>query len=187
MDRIRQYIEQFIPITNHEWEEIIKGFQKKECVKGDIILSQGEECDFVAFVESGTLRLYHLKDGNEKVTDFWFSGEFFSNYRSYLVSTPSTHFIECIQSCTLWIAKREYLLALYEKYPNIGKFGRQIAELKYMALAARLDSFLQDSPKERYLKVQSRAPKILQEIPQYMIASYLGISPESLSRLRKRI
>ncbi|MPQ48951.1 cyclic nucleotide-binding domain-containing protein [Marinifilum sp. N1E240] len=187
MDKIRQHFEQLVPLSEEEWEDISKGFYRQECAKGELILSQGDECDFIAFIEIGLFRFYHVKDGSEKIITFWFSGDVFSEYRSYITHTPSTNYIESMQDGIIWKIKREHMLDLYDKYPNLERLGRKFAERTYLKLADRLDSFLQDSPKERYLDLLNRNPNFVQEIPQYMIASFLGISAESLSRLRKRI
>ncbi len=187
MDKIRQHFEQLVPLTEEEWEDISKGFYKTECAKGELILSEGDVGDFIAFIETGLFRFYHVKDGSEKIITFWFSGDVFSEYRSYLTNTPSRNYIESMQDGVIWKLKKKHMSEMYEKHPKLDRLGRKVTERIYLKLADRIDSFLQDSPKERYLDLLNRNPKLVQEIPQYMIASYLGISPESLSRLKKRI
>lgn len=187
MDQIRAYFENLAPLSEDEWGIMRKGFLQVKCSKGELILSQGDECDFVAFVEKGIFRYYHVKDGKEKVNDFWFTGEFFSDYRSYLTHSPSYNYIESMREGVIWKLKRSYLLEVYEKYPSLNVLGRKITEQIFLIVASRLDEIHHNTPKEHYLNILKRHPKFVQEIPQYMLASYLGISPESLSRLRKRI
>lgn len=187
LEEIKKHIQKIVPLNEEEWAILKNGLQKIAYSKGDSILSEGDYCDFICVVETGLFRFYSIKEGNEKITEFWFPFDFMSDYRSFLSNTPSTYNIEAMQSGTIWKIKRDYLNKLYKDSVNFNKLGRIVAEQIFLMKALRLDSFLTDSPKERYLKLLSKDPNILQAVPQYMIASYLGITPESLSRIRKRI
>ncbi len=187
MKEFKKHIKKIVSLSEEEWDILKNGFKKISYSKGDLILSEGEHCDFIGFVETGLFRFYIIKEGNEKTTDFWFPLDFFSDYRSFLTNTPSNYNIEAMRSGTIWKLKRAYMHKHYEESVNFNKLGRIIAEQIFLMKSLRLDSFLIDSPKERYLKLLNKDPNILQAVPQYMIASYLGITPESLSRIRKRI
>ncbi len=187
VDQLRQYFNKLLPLPDEEFNAFAENLIRKECDKGEILLKAGVVCDFVAFIQEGAFRFYRYTDGNEMVTAFFFAGDFISNYRSYLLQRPSNHNVECIEKAVVWMIKRDRIMALYDQYPLIERMGRLIAEQSYLGATSRLDHFLDFTPEQRYMALLKRNSHLLQRIPQYMIASYLGISPESLSRIRKRI
>jgi CRP-like cAMP-binding protein len=187
MNQIRQFFEQLTPLRDEEWAAMAGRFRWVTYPKGKIILSEGEHCDFIGFIREGLFRFYHLKDGSEKVTAFWFPGEFLSNYRSFVSGQPSSHFIEAMEDGAVWTLRKRDLEELYAAFPVFERLGRLMAERLYGLVAQRLDAFMQETPEERYQALLERNSRLIQEIPQYMIASYLGVSAETLSRIRKRL
>ncbi len=187
MEQLRQYFNNLLPLPDEEFEAFAKSLIRKEFDKGETMLKAGVVCDFVAFIETGAFRFYRYTESTEMVTAFFFTGDFISNYRSYLLQQPSHHNIECLEKAVVWMIKRQRIYELYDQYPLMERMGRLIAEQNYLGATSRLDHFLDFTPEERYKALLKRNSHLLQRIPQYMIASYLGISPESLSRIRKRI
>lgn len=187
LKELKNHINKIVSLNEEEWNVLNNGLKRVSYSKGDLILTEGKHCDFVGFLESGLFRFYIIKEGNEKTTDFFFPLDFFSDYRSFLTNTPTNFNIEAIRPGVMWKLKKFDMNEFYKKSINFNKLGRIIAEQLFLTKALRLDSFLTDTPKDRYLDLLNKDPKILQSVPQYMIASYLGITPESLSRIRKRI
>ena len=187
MQKIKDYFDSLVKLNDEEWKDFSAYFERVEVQKLELILKEGQICDYIAFIESGIFRFYHLKEGNEKVTAFWFEGDFLSNYRSFISAQPSEHYIEAMDNGIIWRLKREDLNPLYNKHHTIERLGRRIAEQLYLMVSHRLDNFLFNTPEERYLSLLQKGSRLIQEIPQYMLASYLGVSPESISRIRKRI
>jgi CRP/FNR family transcriptional regulator, anaerobic regulatory protein len=186
MNEIRQYFNRFLSLTDQEWADFEKCLNKETLPKKSAILEKGKICDFIAFIEAGSFRFYYEKEGEEKITAFFFKGDFVTNYRSFLTRQPSEHSIESMQDAVIYKIHRKDLQALYDKHKNVERLGRLIAENLYLIVAKRLDSFLYATPEERYHELLHRNSKLLQEVPQYMIASYLGVKPETLSRIRSR-
>jgi CRP-like cAMP-binding protein len=186
MHPIRAYFNNLVVLSDEEWNSFEPCLVSEKIEKKTHLLKEGETCDFIAFIVEGTFRFYHFNDGNEKVTAFFFSGDFVTDYRSLLTNTPSVHHIESMQDASIIKFRKMDLYTLYEKYKNAEKLGRLISENLYLGVAKRLDSFLIATPEQRYQELLLRNSKIVQEIPQYMIASYLGIKPETLSRIRAR-
>lgn len=186
MEGIRTYFNKFIKLSDVEWNAFASCIQKQQISKREFILTEGATCDFIAFVGEGMFRFYYVDEGNEKVTAFFFPGDFVSNYRSFITGQPSDHNIESMKESVVYKVMKKDLLKLYDQYPAIDRLGRLIAENLYLTVAKRLDEFLYSSPEERYRNLQNRNSKLLQEVPQYMLASYLGVKPETLSRIRMR-
>lgn len=186
MENIRRYFNRFIILDDTEWGDFERCIVKSSVSKNEQILKQGELCNFIAFIQEGSFRFYYDKDGEVKITAFFFEGDFVSNYRSFLTGKVSDHFIEAMEDSLIYKINLQELKTLYDKHQNIERLGRLIAENLYLSVANRLDSFLFQTPTERYQALIDRNSRLLQEIPQYMIASYLGVKPETLSRIRTR-
>jgi CRP-like cAMP-binding protein len=186
LETLRQYFDNFLRLDDSEWADFEKCIIKAKIAKNEQILKQGEYCNFIAFIHEGSFRFYYDKDGEEKITAFNFKGNFVTNYRSFLTGQPSDHNIQALLDSVVYIINLQDLQSLYDKHKNIERLGRLIAENLYLTVANRLDSFMFQTPSERYKELIERNSRLLQEIPQYMIASYLGVKPETLSRIRKR-
>lgn len=186
MEALRIYFEKFIKLSDAEWIDFQECLIKEVVHKKDLILKENEKCNFIAFIQEGIFRFYKIQEGEEKITAFFFTGDFVTNYRSFLEGKPSEHNIEALQDAVIYKIKLEQLQKLYDKHKTIERLGRLIAENLYLIVANRLDSFMFKSPADRYNELVKRNSKLLAEIPQYMIASYLGIKPETLSRIRAR-
>ena len=184
MEIIRKYFDQFLPLNDREWNAFEKCLSKEEVKKKEFLLKEGQVGDFIAFVAEGSLRFYVLREGEEKVIAFFFAGSFVSNYRSFLTNLPSEYYIEVLQDTLIYRIRKNELVNLYDQFPKIERLGRLIAENLYLMVAKRLDSFLFKSPKERYEELLAQNSRLPEEVPQYMIASYLGVKPETLSRIR---
>lgn len=186
-EKIRAYFNQLQPLNEQEWGEMERCFTLVEFKKQQILLDEKETCNFIGFINSGIVRFYSENQGNEKITAFWFPGDFISNYRSFIANAPSQHYIQAITEGSYWQLKKEDLLRLYDRYPSIDRLGRKMAEQLYLMVASRVDHLLTATPEQRYTALQSKNSRLLQEIPQYMLAAYLGVSAETLSRIRRRI
>lgn len=186
MEKVRRYFDQLLVLGDEEWEAFSAGLQRREVGKKSFLLEAGADCSFIGFIQEGTFRFYHEREGEEKITAFFFAHDFVTNYRSFLTGQPSTHHIQALADSVVWTIQRDYLRTLYDRYPKLDRLGRMVAENLYLKVATRLDTFLYLTPAERYEELIRRNSKLLQEVPQYMLASFLGITAESLSRIRAR-
>lgn len=142
---------------------------------------------YVGFVNNGVLRQYAERDGIEYTDTFYLEGEFLGNFESFLTQEPAWCSLQALETSELIVMPFVAMQQLYDQFPVIDRFGRLIAEQKLMELHYRTRSFLMDSPEERYRQLMIRQPALLGRVKQYYIAQYLGVKPESLSRIRQRM
>jgi len=194
-DNLIQSFIQLVPdelklsITQEEIESLISSFKPKQFSKNELIIQQGKICDFVYFVNKGIVRFFYYKDDGTEITEcFHFPNSFMSAYSSFLSGEPTFENAETLEETELLVIHRSDLISLYNKYPNFEKLVRVITEKMYIELEKRIMSIHCQSAEERYLNLlKSDNPEILKKIPLKYIASYLGVSPETLSRIRKKI
>jgi len=166
--------------TFSENVKIIK-LNKKEKWENSGNISQN-----MGFVNSGLLRQYQIKDGEEFTTNFYSEKDFIGNYISYQNQIPSQTTTEAIEACELVIIPFEKFEQFYNSIPATQESANIIGNRKLLEIHERNSSLLMDTPEERYYKLLEQKPELINRVPQYLIAQYLGIRPESLSRIRKR-
>lgn len=180
-------IKKFISINADE-EMILNGLFKPVTLRqGEHWLEEGQLCRYVGFIETGLVRYYMNDDGNQKTLYFNKEGEFVSNYQSFIPRQPSNTSIQAIEDTFLQVISYENLQRLYATIREGEKLGRLAIEQVFLSSMQQLKSFYKDSPADRYQQFLRSYPDLAQRIPQYYIASYVGIKPQSLSRIRKRL
>jgi CRP-like cAMP-binding protein len=185
-ENLINYCSSFIPLSAIDKEAIALNFKHTTIKRNEFLLKEGKVCDFIAFVNSGVIRHYHLKDGKEITCDVTLKNSFITDFRSFTQSIPSEYNFQILKNAELLIIKKRELLELYNNYKNIETLGRIMAEqvaLRTIDIAMSLSS---DKPQERVEKLILQRPDLFQEVPQRYLANLLGISPESLSRIRAR-
>ncbi|MET1056596.1 MAG: Crp/Fnr family transcriptional regulator [Pedobacter sp.] len=188
MARLRNAISQLAQLTNQDWELLVPHLTYRHLVKGECWIAEGKKEQQIGFVLSGNMRHYYTKDGEEKTTYFYFENHLVSSYFSALNGQPSQLTIEALTECQLIIFPYKVLLSLYDRSHLWERFGRKLAEYLVLGLEERMAGLLILTPEERYLQLlQETKKKIIERIPQHLIANYLGITPVSLSRIRSRI
>lgn len=188
-DRLRQYLTRFIELTDLEWQALEEHLKIKTISKKDFLVRKGQKATEIGFLLSGSCRVFYEKDGEEWTTYFCFENSLVAAYLSCLTGQPSTLSIQALEDCEVLLFNYQTLTALYQQFPVYETFGRKLAEYLFIGLDIRLAEQLMLSPEERYLKFLGSPAKrkIIERIPQQYIASYLGITPVSLSRIRRRI
>jgi len=151
-----------------------------------VLLVAGNVAKEMYFLSKGCLRLYYLKDGEEISAYFFTEGGFAGSYDSFITKQPSRHSIEAVEQSLLYSISFQKLQDLYAQIPKMNEFIRQVIEERFVALHQLFTSQILDSPEERYLNLLKYRPDLLQRIPLYQLATFLGVTPVSLSRIRKR-
>lgn len=181
------FFQNFQLFNEEEIAELVQNIPVKELKKGTLLLKEGEISRSCYFVLDGCVRKYYLKDGKEKTTDFFSQGQAVNSTSSYLEQKPSKHYFECIEDSILIIGESGKEEEMFKKIPKLESLARTMVEEDYGKTQDKFDSFITSSPEERYLNLLENRPDLLHRVPQHQIASYLGMTPESLSRIRKRI
>jgi len=151
------------------------------------LVEEGKVARELYFINRGIIRLYYNKEG-EEITGFIFKENLFAtSYDSFLEQSPSIQILETLEDCDLLVISFERLQQLYEQLPKMNILTRKVAEQRIINAQKIVSSFVLDSPEERYRKFEEQHKDLLQRVPQHIIVSFLGITPVSLSRIRKRI
>jgi CRP-like cAMP-binding protein len=171
-----------------EEEEVIRTiFIEETFEKGGLFLREGEVCDKLGLVCKGVFRYYIDQDGEDKTYNFAREGDFICNYESLFKQTPSPKNIQALEACEVYVITKKDLQLFYTRLKEGNLFGRIHMENVYAESIRQLISHYTESPEDRYLKFLKNSPELSQRIPQYYIASYVGVKPQSLSRIRKRL
>jgi CRP/FNR family transcriptional regulator, anaerobic regulatory protein len=186
-DNIKFALTEFLNLTEEEWFFISKSLVTRNFKKGDFFLKENAFCDYIGFIDKGFFNFFYLIDGVQHIRGFFFPNEFISNYPCFLLENKSKFYIQALEDSSVTLIQREALFLIYEKIPKIKELSRNTVESLYIEVSEKYESFFLKTAEERYLELISTGPKFIQRIPQYMIASYLGITPEALSRIRKRL
>ena len=184
---IIRYISQFTQLSQGEMEEIVRTMKFKTFKKGTILLKEGQIAKLCYFVLKGCIRQYFLVDGEEKTTNFYTEGQPVTPYEGTFKRAPSRYYRACVEDTTVTTSTPEDQAAFFEKLPRLEAVSYLAMEEELGKTQEQLTSFVLRSPEERYLYLLNTRPDLIDRVPQYQLASYLGVTAESLSRIRKRI
>ena len=180
-------IQKIITLSTAEKDIVLSLFKEKTYKKGTFFLEEGQVCKQVGFVVKGLLRYYINHDGEDKTYDFAQENNFICNYESFIPQVPSKKIIQALEDCEILQISYDGLQQFYTSIAQAERFGRVVIEQVFIDLLQSLSSFYIDTPEYRYEQFIKKHPGLLQRISQYHIASYVGVKPQSLSRIRKRI
>ncbi len=184
----RHLIQQFVKLSDEEWEMFVPHIKERTIKKNDFMLREGQQGKELGYVVQGTMRHFYTRGGEEKTTYFYFENSLTGPYMSCVTGKPSLISFEALADTKLLVFPYAVMQRLYAQSHTWEKFGRVLAEYLAMGLEDRMVGLLMLSPEERYLQLlQSNKQKIIERIPQHLIANYLGITPVSLSRIRNRV
>lgn len=179
------FIEQYMPLLEEEKKALIDLDIFRSYKKGTILLKEGQLSSEVYFVIKGIIRCYHVIDGEEKTTAFYTEMQPLTPL-CVVNKKPSEYFVSCVEDSILTVGNSEEK-EIFEKFPRFETLCRVLSEELLVNNQASFADFINSTPEQRYLNLQKTRPDLLQRVPQHQIASYLGMKPQSLSRIRKRI
>ena len=186
----RKSLEHFVVFSDEEWNLFAEQLYTREIKKRQLFIEAGKVCNEVGFILSGSFRFYLEKENVEISNYFCFEGELISSYKSFLQRAPGSSSIEAMEDSVVICFNHAGLERLVNDSRiayRMERFGRLVAEYLVCCYEDRLVSFVTKTPEERYIQLLDKQPALLQRIPQYYLANFLGITPVSLSRIRRRL
>jgi len=186
-DELQNLFSKFPSLSEQEVKAISESIVVRSYNKGTILLKEGEISKECYSVLKGCVRKYYIKDGDEKTTAFFTEGEAVASFSSYINQIPSKHYLVCAEDCSLTVGTKGKDAEMCLKFPVLESIIRSEMEKNAGKAQEEHSLFIISSPEERYLNLLENRRTLLNRVPQHQIASYLGVKPESLSRIRKRI
>jgi CRP-like cAMP-binding protein len=186
-DALKAYCKAVVPLTDEELALIDTHFELKYLKKKEFLLQDGKICNFIGFIVEGTIRHFHVKDGVEKTCDISFENSWTTDFQSFTHNTSGIMNLQALEQTTVCIIRKENLYKLYNECRKYETFGRLMAENVAQRATEIAMSLSSEKPEERFGNLMQKQPDLFQRVPQKYIANFLGISPESLSRIRSRV
>lgn len=181
------HIRKFVSLSDEEGEVLMEYVLPMEVRKKELLMREGEVCREMIFVEKGCLRMYFVNEkGVEQTSYFGLENWWLADFMSYDRQQPSQFAIQSVEASVLWTVRQDKYDALVKALPQMEKYFRIIFQKAYAAAQMRVKFYYDQSKEETYREFARMFPEFVQRIPQYMLASYLGLTPEYLSELRRK-
>lgn len=187
MNNLKKFFEKINPDVTQDWTYLESLVAERTFAKNFIITQQNEVEDYVNFITDGVARIYYDGGSKQTTVNFGFKGEFLTSYHSFLSRTPSKYAIETITDVRLMSISYENLQKIYEDVKVGNYISRKIIEANFLLKEKRELDLLTKTPTEYYLYLLKEHPEYIQQIPLNYLASYIGVTPQALSRIRKKI
>ncbi|NMH86113.1 Crp/Fnr family transcriptional regulator [Flavivirga algicola] len=182
------YINRYVSLTEEEENTLLSKVVYRSYLKGQFIVQQGDICKYECFVLSGCTKTFYIDDeGQEHIVMFSIEDWWTADMGSFITQTPADYNVQCLEKTELIMFPYDIIEDLYAAIPKLERFFRQIIQKAFVASQKRIVRSFSLSAKERYVYFRNQYPKIEQRIPQYMIASYLGITKEFLSKIKSEL
>lgn len=188
MDALFNYFNQILPMSETEVEEVTPFLKTRTVSKDECLLNENQVCTFLTFIKVGSFRSYYVNSEGRSINMMLNSeNEFISNYDSFITQSPSNIFIQAIEESEVILIYKKDLDKLLEHSLYWNKLGKLLVESIFIIAKNRLESMIYKTPEERYLDLVAHFPNFLERFSLTDIASFIGVTPQSLSRIRARI
>ncbi|MEM6726337.1 MAG: Crp/Fnr family transcriptional regulator [Bacteroidota bacterium] len=184
---LHQFVSSFQLLSPEEVNIIVDNADIREFPKGKHLLKEGQIAQECYFMLKGLVREYYLQDGIEKTTAFFSEGMPVNSFSSATEQKPSKHYLVCAEDCVMTVGTDSLEAEMIRRIPRLGEIIRVEVERNAGKIQDELATYIMSSPEDRYLNLLETRPELLNRVPQHQIASFLGVKPESLSRIRKRL
>ncbi len=187
MENIKQKIRSYVAVNDTDLEYSLQFYRKISLKKGAFLIRPEETVDHFYFLEKGCMCYYREDDTGMKVMEFFTAGEFFTDLYAYIEEIPSSSFLNATEECILYAISKQDAEKSFDHSHDLERFGRLSMQDGFMQLFRRNNQLKNLSNQERYVRLLQKRPDLFQRVPQYLIASYLGLTPVGLSKIRKRL
>lgn len=186
-ETVLNFIGQFTNLTAEERDFVVKNIELETFEKKSFLVKEGQILNRSYLIMKGCVRQFYLKNGEERTTKFYLEGDSIDQVVSGSQNTPSRFYLQCLEDCVFSVGESKAEKGVIEKFPKFETICRMASETKLAEATEEMSTFIISSPEERYLNLLENRPELIQRVPQFQLASYLGMKPESLSRIRKRV
>ena len=187
IEQLITFFENHVELTDEEKDFMKENIEVREVIKNSMLLEEGKVSTEFYFVLQGGIRLFYRHNANEKTAFFYFENTFVSSYESFTKQIPARHCLQAVEDTTVAVITFEIAYRLIALFPKFEFLARVMMEEELIVYQEIISTFVTLSAEERYLHLLESNSQILHRIPQYQLATYLGVSAETLSRIRKRI
>ncbi|WP_417428918.1 Crp/Fnr family transcriptional regulator [Halpernia sp.] len=188
MENFQSYLVKILAVSSEDVENCEQFYSKKKVEKGEFLLREGEACNDTFYVEKGLLRMFSIdKNGKEHIIQFAPESWIIADRTSQIFREESHYYIDAVEESEIAILPPDFFFNIFKNNPEVSGNNYKLMSNHIRSLQKRINQLLGATAEERYLDFLKMYPNVFQRVPQWMVASYLGITPESLSRVRKEL
>lgn len=186
-DRLIQYFSNISPLSAPEAAALEESMEVVKYNKGDYLIKEGQLNQDTFFLLQGCVRQFQLVNGNDITTNFFIEGQWIISLENAEPNKAAESHLICMEDTHVVIGDEQKAQVLFEKFPRFEKIARQVMETVFLEQQRWMTAYITDKPEQRYLTLMKTRPELLNRVPQYDIATFIGVKPESLSRIRKKL
>ncbi|SEK26992.1 cAMP-binding domain of CRP or a regulatory subunit of cAMP-dependent protein kinases [Maribacter orientalis] len=187
LENLKKKILSYTQVDDEMVEEQMQFYQRIDLKKGDTLVTPGQLVDYFYYVATGCIYYYKLDEGEQKVLEFYTDDIFFTDLPAYVKGTPSNYYLKASEATVVYAIKKLDAENSFSRSHQLERFGRLSMQEAFIKIFTRVERLNSRTNEERYLRLIKKRPDLFQRVPQYLIASYLGLTPVGLSKLRKRL
>tara|TARA_R110002153_G_C13119919_1_gene478652 strand:- start:14 stop:613 length:600 start_codon:yes stop_codon:yes gene_type:complete len=187
LENLKQKILSYTQVDDEIVQEQMQFYQRIDLKKGDTLLTPGQLVDYFYYVATGCIYYYKLDEGEQKVLEFYTDDIFFTDLPAYVKGTPSNYYLKASEATVVYAIKKLDAENSFKRSHQLERFGRLSMQEAFIKIFTRVERLNSRTNEERYLRLMKKRPDLFQRVPQYLIASYLGLTPVGFSKLRKRL